>query len=102
MTDNPNTTAEQLIRACEIGRAAGLRYVYAGNLPGQVGDFENTRCPQCGALLVKRYGYRILDYRITAEGACPSCATPIAGRWGRGFRHQLTDRPLIPLAVTWS
>ena len=40
MTENANTTAEQLIRACEIGRDAGLRYIYAGNLPGRVGRGE--------------------------------------------------------------
>src|SRR5260221_3607317 len=44
MTDPPNTTADMLWRAAEIGRAAGLRYVYAGNLPGQVGNLENTCC----------------------------------------------------------
>ncbi|HEX8179296.1 MAG TPA: radical SAM protein, partial [Pyrinomonadaceae bacterium] len=42
MTEHANTTAEQLIRACEMGRAAGLRYIYAGNLPGRVGRWENT------------------------------------------------------------
>ena len=45
------------VRACEIGRAAGLRYVYAGNLPGRVGRWENTYCPACDELLVERYGY---------------------------------------------
>ena len=47
MTDPENTTAKDLIRAAEIGKKAGLRYVYAGNLPGQVGDLENTRCYEC-------------------------------------------------------
>ncbi len=49
MTDPENTTAKTLIRAAEIGKSAGLRYVYAGNLPGMVGDWENTRCPNCRA-----------------------------------------------------
>src|SRR6185503_17880051 len=68
MTENANTTAEQLIRACEIGKESGLRYIYAGNLPGKVGRWENTYCPTCDALLVERYGYLIKKMRVTPEG----------------------------------
>src|SRR5207253_5364303 len=57
MTDPENTSAETLMRAAEIGKRAGLRYVYAGNLPGMVGDWENTRCPKCKQLLIERHGY---------------------------------------------
>lgn len=81
MTENANTTAEQLINACEIGRDAGLRYVYAGNLPGRVGRWENTHCPTCDALLVERYGYVIRSVRVTPSGKCPSCSTRIPGIW---------------------
>jgi pyruvate formate lyase activating enzyme len=81
MNDKANTTAEQLIRACEIGREAGLRYVYAGNLPGRVGRWENTFCPSCGELLVERYGYLIKQKRVTATGKCPSCDQNIPGIW---------------------
>jgi pyruvate formate lyase activating enzyme len=81
MQENANTTAEQLIRACEIGRAAGLRYIYAGNLPGRVGRWENTYCPKCDELLVERYGYLIRQMKVTANGQCPSCATSIPGIW---------------------
>ena len=81
MTDPDNTSAATLMRAAAIGREAGLRYVYAGNLPGRVGDHENTRCHECNALLVGRYGYRILEYHITPEGRCPSCSTVIPGIW---------------------
>jgi len=81
MTENANTTAEQLIRACEIGREAGLRYIYAGNLPGRVGRWENTYCPSCDELLVERYGYVIRQMRVTPQGKCPSCATSIPGIW---------------------
>jgi pyruvate formate lyase activating enzyme len=81
MRDKANTTAEQLIRACEIGRDAGLRYVYAGNLPGRVGRWENTYCPNCDELLVERYGYIIRQMNVTREGRCPSCATTIPGIW---------------------
>src|SRR5689334_17892207 len=71
MTDPGNTTAEMLLAAADIGRANGLRYVYAGNLPGSVGDLEDTRCPACHELLIARYGYHIREYRITSDGRCP-------------------------------
>ncbi len=80
MTDPDNTTAAQLIRAAEIGREEGLRYVYAGNLPGCVGHYENTYCPHCGELLIERYSYRILR-NVVRGGRCPKCETKIAGRW---------------------
>jgi pyruvate formate lyase activating enzyme len=81
MTENANTTAEQLVRACETGRAAGLRYVYAGNQPGRVGRWENTYCPGCDELLVERYGYIIRKVAVTPGGSCPKCATRIPGVW---------------------
>ncbi len=81
MTAPDNTSAEMLIRAAEIGQEAGLRYVYAGNLPGRVGPYENTHCPNCGETLIERFGYVILGYHITAQGACPRCETSIGGVW---------------------
>ncbi len=81
MTDPENTRAEQLVRAAEIGASEGLKFVYAGNLPGQVGEWENTRCPGCSTTLIERSGYLIRDYRITMKGRCPSCATAIPGIW---------------------
>jgi pyruvate formate lyase activating enzyme len=96
MTDPANTTPEMLLRAAEIGRRAGLRFVYAGNLPGQVGDLENTRCAACRETLIERYGYFIKDYRITADGRCPSCDTPVPGRWSAKFEGQITSRPFLP------
>jgi pyruvate formate lyase activating enzyme len=83
MTDPDNTTAEHLIRAAEIGLEAGLRYVYAGNLPGEVGEYENTYCPHCRRVLIERFGYVILGYHLTDDGRCPACATAIAGVWPR-------------------
>jgi len=80
MTDPDNTPADTLIRACEIGQRAGLRYLYAGNLPGLVGPWEDTRCPSCNELLVERRGYTILK-NILRDGRCPSCQTAIPGRW---------------------
>src|SRR3990170_2841658 len=54
MTGPDNTNAHTLQRAADIGREAGLRYVYAGNLPGNVEAYENTHCPRCSYRLVKR------------------------------------------------
>jgi pyruvate formate lyase activating enzyme len=81
MTENDNTSAEQLVRACEMGRSAGLKFVYAGNLPGRVGRWENTYCPSCDELLIERYGYRILQMKLAADGLCPACACAIPGVW---------------------
>jgi pyruvate formate lyase activating enzyme len=81
MTSNANTTADQLIGACEIGSEAGLRYIYAGNLPGRVGSWENTYCPNCDDLLVERYGYLIRQVNVTSAGHCPKCNTNIPGIW---------------------
>jgi pyruvate formate lyase activating enzyme len=81
MTDTSNTAPADLLRAAEIGRENGLRYVYTGNLPGNTGDMENTRCPNCRELLVERIGFRILGINLTSEGECPSCKTEIPGRW---------------------
>jgi pyruvate formate lyase activating enzyme len=81
MTEPPNTTVETLIRAAEIGQEAGLRYVYAGNLPGRVAPYEDTLCPSCGEKLVERFGYVIRNYHLTDDGTCPKCGTIIAGIW---------------------
>ena len=96
MSDPENTTPEMLMRAAAIGQRNGLRYVYAGNLPGRVGDLEHTRCHACRAMLVERYGYFIQNYRLTPEGACPDCGTSIPGRWGRQFDGQISASPFLP------
>ncbi len=96
MADPENTTPEMLMAAAEMGRRNGLRYVYAGNLPGRVGDLENTRCHHCSALLVERYGYFIQEYRLTPDGTCPDCGTAIPGRWGRRFDGQIASTPFLP------
>jgi pyruvate formate lyase activating enzyme len=82
MTDPPPTTAEMLIRAAEIGAEAGLHYVYAGNLPGNTGDWEDTRCPNCQTTLVRRHGFWVRENRLARTGgACPQCGTRIPGVW---------------------
>ncbi len=96
MTDPDDTTPEMLMRAAEIGKQAGLRFIYAGNAPGEVGDLENTRCPNCHELLIERYGYFIMDYRITRDGTCPKCNASVPGRWAPEFQGQITSLPFVP------
>ena len=96
MTSPDDTRPEDLLRAAAIGREAGLRYVYAGNLPGYVGDLEDTHCHQCGELLIRRYGYAIEEYKLTPQGYCPACHAAIPGRWSKRFDGQIAARPFLP------
>ncbi|MGH9786550.1 MAG: AmmeMemoRadiSam system radical SAM enzyme, partial [Terriglobia bacterium] len=96
MTDPDDTPPETLLRAARIGKRAGLRFVYAGNLPGRTEGWENTSCPNCGELLIERYGFRVLRYNLTATGACPSCGYAIPGRWDPSYKGQLASLPFIP------
>jgi pyruvate formate lyase activating enzyme len=81
MTGPEDTRPADLLRAIDAGRAAGLHYVYAGNLPGAVGRLEDTVCPGCGEHVVRRRGFRIESNRLTGAGKCPRCAAVIPGRW---------------------
>jgi pyruvate formate lyase activating enzyme len=81
LTVPPATTARQVIRAAEIGVEEGLNFVYAGNVPGRAGNWENTYCPGCRELLIERTGYLIHDCRITGDGTCPKCGKVIPGIW---------------------
>jgi pyruvate formate lyase activating enzyme len=80
MTNPDSTPLETLLRAAEIGYKAGLHYVYAGNIPGAVYNYENTYCPSCSELLIERIGFRVHKNRLK-NGACPKCATAIPGVW---------------------
>jgi pyruvate formate lyase activating enzyme len=96
MDDPDNTRPQDLLRAAAIGKQAGLRYIYAGNLPGSVDALEDTHCHQCGETLIRRHGYFVQDYRLTSDGCCPSCKAQIPGRWAARFEHQITDHPFLP------
>lgn len=82
MTDSGATTSRALIQAAEIGRRAGLSFVYAGNLPSEVGPWQDTCCPGCGMTLIKRSGFGIVSNVMKKEN-CPSCQTSIPGIWVR-------------------
>ena len=81
MTGQPDTNTATLVRAARLGRAAGLRFVYAGNSPGLTGGLENTFCPGCGAVVIERFGFRVLRNLLSAEGLCPACRTLLPGVW---------------------
>jgi pyruvate formate lyase activating enzyme len=74
--DSIPTPIDSLQRAFEIGKSAGLRYVYLGNVPGS--KAESTFCYQCGRMLIERIGYRIATNSIK-DSKCPDCGTHIAG-----------------------
>jgi pyruvate formate lyase activating enzyme len=81
LTGPSATRANTLLRAAEIGQEASLNYVYAGNLPGQVSEYEHTFCPTCRKRLIERYSFVIQDYCLTPQGTCPQCGTQIPGIW---------------------
>ncbi|RPJ28529.1 MAG: radical SAM protein, partial [Chloroflexi bacterium] len=99
MTDHDNTDAKTLLRAAEIGREAGLQFVYAGNLPGQIREYEDTFCPKCTERLIQRSGYIIHAYHITGEGTCPKCHTKIPGLWPKDPSQVVLNGIGIPLPV---
>jgi pyruvate formate lyase activating enzyme len=80
MTDPDNTPARTLLRAVEIGKSAGLHFVYAGNLPGLVDNLENTYCPGCRELLIERRGFRVRQMKVK-NGTCPKCDRIVPGVW---------------------
>lgn len=97
MTGPPSTTALDLERAYDAGKEAGLHYIYPGNLPGLVGDRENTNCPTCGAALIRRRGFTVIDNRMKGS-ACCECGTAIPGVW-EGHAPKHSDGSGIPRAI---
>lgn len=77
MKDVPRTGVEALRRGVRIGREAGLKYIYAGNIPG---ESEDTRCSVCGDVQIERLGYRVMRNSVV-DGHCPKCGSPVAGVW---------------------
>ncbi len=81
MTGRGPTPARTLATARDIGFQAGLHFVYAGNLPGSVPHGEDTLCPACGTVLVRRRGFAVLENRIGSDGRCPACGHTTPGLW---------------------
>jgi pyruvate formate lyase activating enzyme len=88
MTDGyRRTTAEELLHIADVATRAGMKYVYPGNLPGQVGEWENTRCHHCAATVIRRHGFLVTENRVTPNGECPECGGSIPGVWGKSSGH---------------
>ena len=79
MRDVPPTPHQALLRARRMAHRHGLEYVYTGNVIDPEG--QRTRCPQCREALVDRTWHAVTEYRITADGDCPSCGASIPGRF---------------------
>ena len=82
-----NTTVEDLMKIVEYGKQAGLKYMYPGNLPGKVGEWENTRCHHCNATVIKRFGFYVMENRVELDGSCPDCGKKLPGIWGKASGH---------------
>jgi pyruvate formate lyase activating enzyme len=80
MLDTPPTPPEILITARKIGKEAGMKHVYCGNVPLEYNEYETTSCAKCGKELIKRMGFEILDNKVKG-GRCGFCKTPIKGVW---------------------
>ncbi|MBE0584449.1 MAG: AmmeMemoRadiSam system radical SAM enzyme [Desulfofustis sp.] len=78
MLDRPSTSAQRLLTARDLGLAAGLNYVYVGNIRGSGG--EATLCPACSRVLVERSGF-LVNANHLIDGRCPQCQQPVAGIW---------------------
>lgn len=99
MRDRPPTPAATLARARRIAMDNGVRYAYTGNVHDPAG--QSTRCHQCGALLIERDWYELGSWRLTRDGRCASCGTPLAGvfegpagTWGpRRLPVQIASQP---------
>ncbi len=75
LTDVPPTPLETLEMAYDIAKEEGLHYIYIGNVPGS--GKENTFCPECNQLLIKRGMFDTEEYNITEDNACPQCGKDI-------------------------
>jgi pyruvate formate lyase activating enzyme len=82
MTDGyRRTEVDDLMRVVELGQQSGLKYLYPGNLPGRVGEWEDTRCHHCDETVIRRTGFIVRENRVTSGGACPKCSKALPGIW---------------------
>ena len=89
MNDVGPTPAQTLTRARVIARAEGINFVYTGNVHDTEGG--TTHCPGCGDALITRDWHQILLYRVSAQGRCLNCDTPVPGRFEK-FSGQFGNR----------
>ncbi len=84
------TPVETLKKARDIALEEGLHYVYIGNVPGM--GYEDTICPKCKKVVIRRMGYQVLENHVSKDGKCGFCSGSIAGIWGTP--HQGTPRKI--------
>lgn len=75
-SDIPPTSVEQIKIAIDIGKSAGLKYVYGGNIPGS--SYENTYCPKCNSILIERFGFSVSNNKVK-HNSCLNCGQKIDG-----------------------
>jgi pyruvate formate lyase activating enzyme len=88
LTELASTPIETLEKAHNISREVGLHYVYIGNVPGH--PYENTYCPNCHELVIKRFSFEIVKWNLTKQMQCPKCGYDIAIKGSfepTGFSH---------------
>ncbi|MEM2688686.1 MAG: AmmeMemoRadiSam system radical SAM enzyme [Candidatus Bathyarchaeia archaeon] len=80
LVDIPSTPIQTLEKAYAAAKSVGLNFVYIGNVPGH--PAENTYCPSCNELLIKRFGFEIIKWNLTRDMRCPVCGReiPIKGK----------------------
>ena len=72
----PLTPVETLEKHYNIARNEGLKYVYIGNVPGH--KLEHTYCPECGMIVIQRYGFDIISWNLNENNRCRNCSNPIS------------------------
>lgn len=85
----PLTPVETLEKHAQLAKEIGFKYVYIGNVPGH--PLENTYCPNCGRLVIRRYGFDILEWHLTPDNRCKYCGYKIAIK-GTLSKHAFKDR----------
>lgn len=81
--DKKPTPLRTLLRAVDIGKSEGIKFIYAGNVTGH--DYESTHCPACKTLLIEREGFMVKENKLICENEkaqCFKCKTKISGVWG--------------------
>ncbi|MCS7128430.1 MAG: AmmeMemoRadiSam system radical SAM enzyme [Sulfolobales archaeon] len=77
----PPTRIDVLINAYNLAKEMGINYVYVGNIPSE--EYQDTKCPKCGKVVIVRRSYRVTLWNLTSDGRCPKCShkIPIVGKY---------------------
>lgn len=97
MLDYPPTPVETLEKHVRVAREEGLKYVYIGNVPGH--PYEHTYCPNCGRVVIARYGFEILEWNLTEDNRCKFCGYKIniVGSLKKGYSPFKSRFIFIPM-----